>query len=87
MYLHAFFLDGDEEGLVGDAAAGDQDVAVGEGFGAAVVAELEGVGLVELQDIPLVLENVVDEDLVFVAEEADFGTGDFWLKIIPFCIL
>lgn len=55
MYLHAFFLDGDEEGLVGDAAAGDEYVAVGEGFGAAVVAELEGVGLVEFQDVPLVL--------------------------------
>jgi len=87
LYLHAFFLDGDEEGLVGDAASGDEDVAVGEGFGAAVVAELEGVGLVELQDVPLVLQNVVDEDLVFVAEEADFGAGDFFIKVVPFCIL
>jgi hypothetical protein len=77
-------LDGDEEGLVGDAASGDEDVAGREGFRTGVVGELESVGLVQFEDAPVVLEHVVDQDLVLVPEETDFGRRHVFLHLIGF---
>lgn len=70
----------DEHHVLAHAPPGDDDVPVGQADCSGVVVVLEGVGghlLVE----PLVLFDVVDEDLVLVAEEADLGVADLLLEL------